>query len=134
MNSNFRMPKTIFAIDFDGTCVFHEYPKVGESVPNAVRVLRLLVANGHKLILWTMRSGKELQDAQDWFKKHNIPLWGVQDNPEQKSWTSSPKAYAQVYIDDAALGCPLLFNRELSKSPFGDWSLVETMLTVSSYI
>ena len=96
----------VIAIDFDGTCVTHEYPKVGKEI-GAVNVLKKLIDKGYKLILWTMRSGKELYEAQLWFKNHNIPLYGVQRNPEQDSWTKSPKAYAQLYIDDAALGCPL---------------------------
>ena len=49
-------------IDFDGTCVTHEYPKIGKDI-GAVPVLKELVEKGHKLILNTMRSGKELEDA-----------------------------------------------------------------------
>ena len=45
----------IIAIDFDGTCVTHEYPNVGKDV-NAVPVLKELVENGHQLVLFTMRS------------------------------------------------------------------------------
>ena len=45
------------AIDFDGTCVTHEYPNVGRDI-GAAPVLRKLVENGHKLILWTMRDDK----------------------------------------------------------------------------
>ena len=48
----------IIAIDFDGTCVTHEYPKIGKDI-GAVDTLRALVAKGHKLILWTMRDKKE---------------------------------------------------------------------------
>ena len=59
----------------------HRYPKVGEDVPAAVDVLKDLVAAGHLLILWAMRSGKELQDAEDWFRDRDIPLYGVQKDP-----------------------------------------------------
>jgi hydroxymethylpyrimidine pyrophosphatase-like HAD family hydrolase len=45
----------IIAIDFDGTCVTHEFPKVGKDI-NAVPVLKALVENGHQLVLFTMRS------------------------------------------------------------------------------
>lgn len=98
--------KHVIAVDFDGTCVEHKYPRVGQDAPDAVRVLRKLVENGNQLILWTMRDGIQLSEAVEWFKKKNIPLWGIQRNPTQDSWTGSPKAYAQIYIDDAALGCP----------------------------
>jgi hypothetical protein len=133
----------IIAIDFDGTCVSHEFPKVGNEI-NSVPVLKRLVQNGHQLILFTMRSdvinpegeddelhlesGNYLTDAVNWFKTNGIPLYGIQTNPKQKSWTSSPKAYAQLYIDDAALGCPLLMNRSISNRPFVNWEEVERQL------
>ena len=88
------MKKLEIAIDFDGTCVTHEYPMIGREI-GAAPVLKELVEAGHKLILYTMRSGKELEDAEAWFNGHSIPLYGVQCNPTQKSWTSSPKCYAQ---------------------------------------
>ena len=130
-------------IDFDGTCVTHEFPLIGKDI-GAVPVLKKLVEKGHNLILFTMRSniddpesqngtiflqgGKYLTLAQNWFKKNNIPLYGVQFNPTQTSWTHSPKAYGQLYIDDAALGCPLVYDSDISSNPFVDWKKVERML------
>ena len=115
------------AIDFDGTCVTHDYPRIGKDI-HAIPVLKKLVVNGHKLILNTMRSGKELQDAIDWFKENGIELYGANENPSQKSWTNSPKVYAHMYIDDAALGCPLKMDLNLSNRPFVDWDGVLTLL------
>lgn len=133
----------IIAIDFDGTCVTHEFPKVGKDI-GAASVLNKLVSQGHQLILFTMRSdikqpksddynihkrgGKYLTAAVNWFKKNNIPLYGININPTQSGWTSSPKAYAQLYIDDAALGCPLIFNSEICNRPFVDWDSVHSAL------
>lgn len=116
----------IIAIDFDGSCVTHEYPEVGRDI-GAYPVLKKLVDAKHKLMLWTMRSGKELQDAVDWFKTRDLPLWGINENPEQSSWTSSPKQYAQIYIDDAALGCPLKRGSK-GERVFVDWEKVEIIL------
>ena len=107
-------------IDFDGTCVTHEYPYIGEDI-GAIPVLKTFVAKGHLLILNTMRSGKELQEAVDWFKANDIPLYGINEDPDQKKWTQSPKVYANLSIDDAALGCPLIFNPEISDRPFVNW-------------
>lgn len=115
------------AIDFDGTCVTHDYPRIGKDI-GAVTVLKRLVEAGHKLILNTMRSGKELQDAIDWFKENGIELYGANENPTQKSWTQSPKVYARLYIDDAALGCPLKMDLNLSNHPFVDWKVVSFLL------
>ena len=111
-------------IDFDGTCVTHDYPRVGKDI-GAVPVLKKLTDSGHLLILNTMRSGKELDDAVQWFIDNDIPLYGVNENPTQKSWTSSPKVYAHLYIDDAALGCPLKMDSAVSNRPFVDWIEIE---------
>lgn len=86
----------VIAVDADGTCFTHDYPKIGRDI-GAVPVLKQLTDNGHKLIIFTMRSGKELNDVMEWYKENNIPVYGVQENPTQKSWTSSPKAYAQLH-------------------------------------
>jgi hypothetical protein len=115
------------AVDFDGTCVSHEYPKVGKDI-GAVPILKKLTNSGHKIILNTMRSGKELADAIKWFIDNDIPLFGANENPTQKSWTTSPKVHANIYIDDAALGCPLKMDNAISNKPFVDWNAVEEYL------
>ena len=133
----------IIAVDFDGTCVTHEFPRVGAEI-GAAEVLKELTDKGHKIILFTIRShpneinqnrtldgniinNDALQDAIDWFKKHDIPLFGVNENPTQKDWTSSPKPYAHIYIDDAALGVPLKQDF-LSGRPYVDWDMVRYYL------
>lgn len=117
----------IIAIDFDGTCVSHEYPDTGKDI-GSIPVLKQLLEKGHELILYTMRSATGLQNAINWFIENNIRLYGVQYNPTQSTWTSSNKCYAQLYIDDAALGCPLKFDLEVSKKPFADWVKIEQIL------
>lgn len=117
----------IFAIDFDGTCVTHDFPDIGEDI-GSVSVLKQLLENGHELILFTMRSGISLTKAVDWFTQNDIRLYGVQYNPTQAGWTASNKCYAQIYIDDAALGCPLKFDTNLSDKPFVDWDEVRKIL------
>lgn len=115
----------IIAVDFDGTCVEHEYPYIGKDI-GAVPVLRELVNAGHKLILYTMRDEDTLFDAVDWFAEKKIPLFGVNVNPDQKYWTKSPKPDANLYIDDRALGIPL--RKTLGKAPCVDWERVRVML------
>ncbi len=115
-------------VDFDGTVVAHEYPNIGADVPGAERVLKKLQASGVRIILWTMRSGAELDDAVKWFIKRGITLFGVNTNPEQSAWTTSPKAYGQIYIDDAAFGCPLTTNPKYDGRPFVDWQIIEKAL------
>jgi len=116
-----------FNIDFNGTVVKHEYPKVGGQIPNAVNVLKKLSDKGHQLILFTMRSGKELDEAVKWFDDNEIKLFGKNTNPTQHTWTKSPKSYAHIMIDDSALGCPLTYEIG-SERPYVDWFSVENML------
>ena len=128
-------------IDFDGTCVSHEFPQIGKDI-GAIPVLKDLVTAGHKLILFTMRSDRKkkkkvdgetiiveenfLADALKWFEDNSIELYGVQKNPKQRFWTSSPKAYGHLYIDDANLGCPLIIPDE--GRPYVDWAKVREIL------
>lgn len=73
-----------------------------------------------------MRGGQELADAVKWFNDRDIPLYGVNENPTQKEWTDSPKVFAQIYIDDAAIGVPLIYPDE--GRPYINWSLVSLMV------
>ncbi len=117
----------VIAIDFDGTCVEHDYPDVGLDVEGAVDVLRALTAKGHRLVLYTMRSGAKLDAATRWFKERKIELWSINHNPEQAEWTESIKVYADYYIDDAALGCPIMFIDGVRR-PVVNWAKVRTLL------
>jgi hydroxymethylpyrimidine pyrophosphatase-like HAD family hydrolase len=114
------------SVDFDGTIVHHAYPDMGPPVTGAIATLRDWQRRGYKIILNTMRSGKELQDAIDYIQKNGIELFAVNENPTSKSWTSSPKVLAHVYIDDAAFGCPLVYPPLDSKykRPYVNWGRI----------
>jgi hypothetical protein len=118
-------------VDFDGTCTTHDFPNVGLEI-GAPEVLRDLVLAGNRLILFTMRSdtskGNYLKDAVNWFEENDIPLYGIQENPTQKAWTSSPKAYGQLIIDDICLGIPLKVDPNLSDRPFVDWTKCRVLM------
>lgn len=123
----------VIAIDFDASCVTHDYPKIGKDI-GAVPVLKKIVAAGHKLMLWTMRGNKPgnttLDEAVDWFKRNDIKLWGINENPDQKAtgWTNSNKQHANIFIDDAALGAPLVYDKSFHSRPYIDWVKVDKML------
>lgn len=116
----------IIAIDFDGTCVSHDYPYIGKEI-GAAPVLRELVSAGHELILFTMRDGKTLKEAEAWFKENKIKLKDSNRNKEQSRWTSSPKVDADLYIDDSALGIPLKYEDGLPR-PYVDWTKTRALL------
>lgn len=119
-------------VDFDGTVVDHRYPDIGQPVPGAIAWLKKLQRHGAKLILFTMRSNSPegsflLRDAVHYFEANGIRLYGVNRNPDQDSWTSSPKAYGDVYIDDSAFGCPLIQPKGFAR-PCVDWKVAGPQL------
>lgn len=125
--------KLTIAIDFDGTIVEHKYPEVGKPIQGAINTILDLQKKGHRLMLWTMRSGDELNNAVTYLKNHGVELYGINENPQQKSWSQSTKQFAHLYIDDAALGCPLVFQAN-NERPYVDWSLVRAYLQNSGVL
>ncbi len=83
------------------------FPVIGPAVPHAVSSLKQLNSMNHKLILNTIRSGTYLDHAVSWFRNNHIALWAVNERPGQKEYSQSPKVDAHIFIDDAAIGCPL---------------------------
>lgn len=94
------------AVDFDGTIVENAYPEIGEEKLFAFETLKQLQKRGHQLILWTYRSGKELDEAVAFCKEHGVEFYAVNNNyPEEKPMDNLPrKINADVYIDDRNLG------------------------------
>lgn len=115
----------VVAIDFDGTVVKHCYPEIGQEIPGAIDTMKWLMAKGAKIILYTMRSDKSLDEAVNFLNNKDIKLYGINRNPAQH-WTNSPKVYANIYIDDAALGCPLICPK--NERPYVDWVAVRAYL------
>lgn len=96
----------VIAVDFDGTIVEHAYPEIGKEMMFAFATLRALQKKGHKLILWTFREGRYLQEAVEYCKQNGIEFYAVNKNyPEEKFDNSiSRKINADVFIDDRNIG------------------------------
>lgn len=99
----------IIAVDFDGTIVEHRYPAIGEEIPFATETLKMLIRDGHRLILWTVREDELLQEALEWCHKRGVDFYAVnKDYPEENGRESnesfSRKIKADVFIDDRNLG------------------------------
>lgn len=96
------------AVDFDGTIVEHRYPEIGKELPFATETLRTLIKEHHRLILWSVREGKLLQDAIDWCHERGVDFWAVnRDYPEEeenKNNHFSRKIKADYFIDDRNIG------------------------------
>jgi len=98
--------KLIIAVDFDGTIVEDEYPDIGKPRIFAFETLKKLQENGHRLILWTYRSGIRLNEAVAFCKKNGIEFYAVNKSfeEEQFDYSKSRKIYADLFIDDRNIG------------------------------
>ena len=98
--------RLIIAVDFDGTIVEDAYPKIGKTRIFAFETLKRLQKDGHRLILWTYRSGDKLQEAVDFCKQNGIEFYAVNASfPEEKfDYTRSRKINADIFIDDRNIG------------------------------
>jgi hypothetical protein len=112
----------VIAVDFDGTIVEHRYPEIGEERPFATEVLRMLIADRHKVILYTMRNGKLLEDAVKWCAERGVEFYAV-DSDEPNDFVAdrnrnfSPKVNADYFIDDRNIG------------GLPDWSTIYKIIT-----
>ena len=95
------------AVDFDGTIVEHRYPEIGKERPFAVETLKRLVNDRHRLILWSVREGKLLDDAVEWCRARGLEFYAVnKDFPEETTEHPqySRKLKADLFIDDRNVG------------------------------
>ena len=118
----------IIAIDFDGCIVEHDFPRIGAPVPGAEEVIRLMIGAGHRPILWTCRSNYHLLEAIDYVRNTlGLDLHGWNSNRLNDEYPGSPKLYADTYIDDKGLGCPLVFPPSGGR-PYVNWPEVRQYL------
>ena len=98
----------IIAIDFDGTIVEHRYPSIGRELPFAIETLKKLTEEGHRLILWTVRVGRLLEEAVTFCRERGLEFYAVnRDYPEEEKGKNnhfSRKLKADLWIDDRNLG------------------------------
>lgn len=99
-------PSLVIAIDFDGTIVEHRYPFIGKIRPFAFETLEALQVKGHRLILWSHRADKKLDEAVKFCRSHGIEFYAVNKNYPEEIWNEndSRKILADIYIDDRNIG------------------------------
>lgn len=98
----------LIAVDFDGTIVEHKYPAIGAEIPFAIETLKKLAAEKHKLILWSVREGKLLDEAVEFCRQRGLVFYAVnRDYPEEEKQQNnhySRKLKVDLFIDDRNLG------------------------------
>jgi hypothetical protein len=98
----------IIAIDFDGTIVENRYPEIGHERPFAIETLKLLQQDHHRLVLWTCREGKLLEDALQWCRERGVEFYAANRDYPEETTDNNPhftrKLKADMFIDDRNLG------------------------------
>jgi hydroxymethylpyrimidine pyrophosphatase-like HAD family hydrolase len=95
------------AVDFDGTIVEHRYPEIGKEILFAFDTLKALQKQKHLLILWTYRSGKELDEAVEYCRQNGVEFYAVNKSYPEEEFNenfSSRKIEADIFIDDRNIG------------------------------
>lgn len=96
------------AVDFDGTIVTHEYPAIGVERPFAIDTLKMLIRDQHKLILWSVREGKLLDEAVKWCRERGVEFYAVNRDYPEETITNNPhfsrKLKVDLFIDDRNVG------------------------------
>lgn len=108
------------AVDFDGTIVEHRYPEIGREIPFATDTLKMLIKEGHRLILWSVREGKLLDEAVEWCRERGVEFYAVnKDYPEEsrEDRNFSRKLKVEMFIDDRNVG------------GLPDWGVIYKMIT-----
>lgn len=96
----------VYAIDFDGTICKSEWPGLGPANEDVIRYIKRIQSYGNKIILWTCRTGKMLEDAVNFCREHGLYFDAVNENlPEciELYGGDSRKICADVYIDDKSV-------------------------------
>ena len=112
------------AVDFDGTIVEHKFPAIGEELLFAIETLKELQRQQHPIILWTFRSGKELDEAVEYCRQRGLEFYAVNKNyPEEVFEDSiSRKVNADLFIDDRNIG------------GFPGWDVVYEMIRTGNHL
>ena len=96
----------IIAIDFDGTIVEDAYPKIGKPMIFAFETMKKLQSEGHRLILWTYRSDRKLQEAVDFCKQQGLEFYAINKSYPEEEFDGkiSRKINATFFVDDRNIG------------------------------
>lgn len=95
----------IIAVDFDGTLCENKYPEIGNPNRELITYLRDEKKRGARVILWTCRSGEDLESAVKWCELYGLKFDAVNENAAEaieEFGGDTRKIFAHEYIDDRA--------------------------------
>lgn len=97
----------VIAVDFDGTIVEDKYPDIGKPMIFAFDTLKKLQREGHRLVLWTYRNGRKLDEAVKFCADNGVEFYAVNCSYEGEVFNekeASRKIHADIFIDDRNAG------------------------------
>ena len=97
---------TVIAVDFDGTLCENRYPEIGEPRMSLINQVKFAKSQGMKVILWTCRTEKLLDEAVGWCEEHGLVFDAVNENLQERIDTyggDCRKISADFYLDDKAV-------------------------------
>ena len=98
----------VIAVDFDGTIVENRYPEIGQERPFAIETLKMLIADRHRLVLWSCREGELLDAALDWCRERGVEFYAANRDYPEETTDNNPhftrKLKADLFIDDRNVG------------------------------
>ena len=98
----------IIAVDFDGTIVENQYPKIGPEHPFAIETLKMLIRDHHRVVLWTCREGALLEEALQWCRERGVEFYAANRDYPEETTDNNPhftrKLKADIFIDDRNVG------------------------------
>ena len=109
------------AIDFDGTIVEHRYPEIGRERPFAIETLKRLINDRHRLILWSVREGKLLDEAVKWCRERGVEFYAVNRDFPEDSTENNPQFSRKLKVD--------LFIDDRNVGGIPDWGVIYRMIT-----
>ncbi|MFP4556119.1 MAG: BT0820 family HAD-type phosphatase [Bacteroidales bacterium] len=94
------------AVDFDGTIVENKFPSIGKPMLFAFETLKAMQQSGMLLILWTVRKGKELDEAVEFCRSKGLVFYAINANYPEEEYDAniSRKIEADIFIDDRNIG------------------------------
>ncbi len=105
--SHWKRWRKVIAVDFDGTLSLGEYPACGPANQPLIKVIKKLLSEPPETrpyyILWTSRTGTDLEKAVTWLKNQGLVFDGVNKHPKETKANYTRKVFADLYIDDKAI-------------------------------
>lgn len=107
--------RKVIAVDFDGVLCTERWPEIGEERPEVIQAALREQKAGAALILWTCRTGADLEAAVKWCAARGLRFDAVNANiPERVELYGNDcrKVGADEYWDDRAMKPEEIINTE----------------------